>query len=43
VNHVSSAQLRATVPAGATTGPISVVNSTGVTGSVNSATSYTVT
>jgi hypothetical protein len=43
VTHVSATQLQATVPTGATTGQISVTNTTGVTGTVNSATSYTVT
>ncbi|HEY1593144.1 MAG TPA: IPT/TIG domain-containing protein [Solirubrobacteraceae bacterium] len=43
VNHVSSTQLKATVPAGATTGPITVTNTTGVVGTVSSAASYTVT
>ena len=43
VTHVSATQLKAAVPAGATTGQISVINTTGVTGTVTSATSYTVT
>jgi hypothetical protein len=40
VNHVSSIQLKATVPAGTTTGPITVTNTTGVVGTVTSATYY---
>jgi hypothetical protein len=43
VNHVSSTQLTATVPAGATSGAITVTNTTGVIGTVSSATGYTVT
>jgi IPT/TIG domain len=43
VTYVSATQLKAKVPATATSGPITVVNTTGVTGTVRSAASYTVT
>ena len=42
VNHVSSTKLTAAVPAGATTGPITVTNTAAPTGTVRSASSYTV-
>jgi hypothetical protein len=41
VTHVSSTQLKATVPSTATTGPISVTNTSAPTGTVGSAASYT--
>jgi hypothetical protein len=41
VTHVSSTQLKATVPSSATTGPISVTNTTAPTGTVRSAANYT--
>ena len=40
VTHVSSTQLKANAPAGGTTGPISVTNSTAPTGPVQSAVYY---
>src|SRR5205085_3978434 len=40
ITHVSATQLKATVPAGATTGQISVTNTAGVTGTVKSAAFY---
>ena len=43
VQLVSSTRLKATVPAGATSGPITVTNTTAPTGTVRSATNYTVT
>ncbi len=41
VTHVSSTQLKAAVPSTATTGPITVTNTTSPTGTVRSATSFT--
>jgi IPT/TIG domain/Sortilin, neurotensin receptor 3, len=41
VTHVSSTQLKATVPSTATTGPIIVTNTTAPTGTVRSAVNYT--
>ncbi len=41
VVHVSSTQLKATVPSTATTGPITVTNTTAPTGTVRSAAKYT--
>ena len=41
VVHVSSTQLKATVPSTATTGPISVTNTTAPSGTVQSAVNYT--
>jgi hypothetical protein len=41
VTHVSATQLKATVPASATTGPITVTNTTAPTGTVRSAANYT--
>lgn len=41
VVHVSSTQLKATLPSTATTGPISVTNTTTPTGTVRSAANYT--
>jgi len=41
VVHVSSTQLKATVPSTATTGPITVTNTTAPTGTVRSAANYT--
>jgi hypothetical protein len=43
VMHISSTQLQATVPAGATTGTITVTNTTAPKGAVRSATKFTVT
>ena len=43
VTHVSATQLRATVPSIATSGPITVTNTTGAIGTATSASSYTVT
>jgi hypothetical protein len=43
VTHVSATQLKATVPSTATTGPITVTNTTGVVGTVRSVSNYTVT
>jgi PKD repeat protein len=40
VTHVSSTQLKATVPAGAVTAPISVTNTTGTVGTTKSRTSF---
>jgi hypothetical protein len=40
VTHVSAVQLKATAPAGGTSGPITVVNSTAPTGTVRSAVFY---
>lgn len=42
VTHVSSTELRAVVPAAATSGPITVTNTSAPTGTVRSAASYTV-
>jgi hypothetical protein len=42
VTHVSSTELKAKVPSGATTGPISVTNTTAPTGTVHSASNYIV-
>jgi IPT/TIG domain len=42
VSYVSSTRLKATVPAGATTGPISVTNSSAPLGTVSSAASFAV-
>jgi len=41
VVHVSSTQLKAIVPSTATTGPITVTNTTAPTGTVRSAVNYT--
>lgn len=41
VVHVSSTQLKATVPSTATTGPITVTNTTAPTGTVRTAVNYT--
>jgi IPT/TIG domain-containing protein len=41
VIHVSSTQLKATVPSTATTGPITVTNTTAPTGTVSSGANYT--
>jgi hypothetical protein len=41
VTHTSSTVLKATVPSAATTGPITVTNTTGATGTVRSASNYT--
>lgn len=43
VTHVSATQLKATVSSTATTGPITVTNTTGAVGSVRSVSNYTVT
>jgi hypothetical protein len=43
VTHASATQLKATVPAAATTGPITVTNTTAPTGTVSSQAHYTVT
>jgi hypothetical protein len=43
VTLVSATRLRATVPAGATSGPVTVTNTTAPTGTVQSPTNYTVT
>lgn len=42
VTHVSATRLKATVPAGATTGPITVTNTAAPVGTVRSAINYTV-